>query len=55
MFYLFLERVAFAMDADLFSFCSVNAVQARAAVVLALAGHAFAAGFSLLKLIFKQL
>jgi hypothetical protein len=43
------------MDADLFAFCAVDAVEARAAVVLALAGHAFAAGFSLLKLIFKRL
>ena len=45
---LLLKGVAFAMYTDLFSFCSVNTIEACSAVIFSLTGDTFSARFSLL-------
>ena len=45
---LLLKGVAFPMYTDLFSFCSVNTIEACSAVIFSLTGDTFSARFSLL-------
>ena len=50
-----LECIAFSMDTNLFSFCSIDTVQTSSTIVFSLTWNTFATCFSFLKFSFKVL
>ena len=52
-FDFFLECIAFSVDTNLFSFCSIDTVQTSSTIVFSLTWNTFATCFSFLKFSFK--